>query len=594
MENKNFDDLIRARLEGLGQDFLPQDWDAFEDKLNISEQAGPDATDELFREKLTGLSVDIAPNAWSIFQEKLVLEEIFSEEPQDAFDLAIKDKLDGIVVPAVDNHWAAFEEKLELEESISSETIEDLYIDSVVADQLGNLNVPYNEEHWNQLEQRLDEDDTILAVLFRYKIAEAALILLLLFTFNQFYPLNQIKSIVKDNKTKTKVEIAKEDVASIPTQDQKSESFVDSSDKTSTSNNNKKSSSKSTASIVKNHSRDFDGENIALGQEVIETAKADESVANLLADQSNINNSNNSFSSQTVVLSSDEEKNPDLVASVEESPTDDGLIAEDRSEILIPFAEGVTPEELAYDSEESLPACEACLLQKVAKPYLRVGMFSSFDVNYVMVPYDRLFNIEADNRFSLGYGNGISVALRFGKWELETGGIYSTKKYDPPKVLEVTGSLSEGLFTDQLKTVQLNLVNIPVNLKYAFKNTEKWSIYGLTGSNLNLIMTTNYDREQNFIGGENKFPYAARKTFTESNLTASKKYEDGLLEGGNFLENRYFSVNFGIGFEKHLSSRWSLFTQSTYHHHLFSDGLGPNNDRINNLSIFGGAKVSFR
>jgi len=211
------------------------------------------------------------------------------------------------------------------------------------------------------------------------------------------------------------------------------------------------------------------------------------------------------------------------IAAVEEETPSRGEIQEIRivveenvraesqahtDDIIIPFAigESIAATQLEDDiqpsveEDEVLPECESCKRPVVAKPYLRVGMVSAFDLNHVMVPYDRIFDASAVNIQGFGYGNGISVGLRFGKWELESGAIYTSRNYTPPRRGDMVGNITDGYLTDILGRVNLSILNIPLNLKYAFKNSEKWSMYALGGSNLNLLLSTNYDREQEFSG----------------------------------------------------------------------------------------------
>ena len=61
---------------------------------------------------------------------------------------------------------------------------------------------------------------------------------------------------------------------------------------------------------------------------------------------------------------------------------------------------------------------------------------------------------------------------------------------------------------------------------------------------------------------------------------------------GSFLQNRYFTANLGLGMERSIGARWSIFTQSIYQHTLLSNGFGPNKDRLNTVSIFAGARAS--
>ena len=77
------------------------------------------------------------------------------------------------------------------------------------------------------------------------------------------------------------------------------------------------------------------------------------------------------------------------------------------------------------------------------------------------------------------------------------------------------------------------------------------------------------------------------------NIPETSKY-DGLFEGGNLVDNRFYTANIGLGLERYLTPRWSVFVQPVYQYQFIKDGIGPNNDRFHTMSIQLGAKSSFK
>ena len=109
-----------------------------------------------------------------------------------------------------------------------------------------------------------------------------------------------------------------------------------------------------------------------------------------------------------------------------------------------------------------------------------------------------------------------------------------------------------------------------------------------------MALQANYDKKQHFFGTSGSLGVTLPDGNVAVSETSSKKnFAGGILAGGSFIENRYFTANLGIGVERKFNPRWSLFSQPTYQHQLLSQGLGPNNDRINTLSILTGARVTF-
>jgi hypothetical protein len=51
------------------------------------------------------------------------------------------------------------------------------------------------------------------------------------------------------------------------------------------------------------------------------------------------------------------------------------------------------------------------------------------------------------------------------------------------------------------------------------------------------------------------------------------------------------SLDLGLGLEKHLNGRTSIFLEQNYQHNPFKKSLGPNQDRINSLSLLLGTRI---
>jgi len=114
---------------------------------------------------------------------------------------------------------------------------------------------------------------------------------------------------------------------------------------------------------------------------------------------------------------------------------------------------------------------------------------------------------------------------------------------------------------------------------------------------MHVATQANYFIKSEFIGGSNN----RRPNFAETNrlinssdTSSDKIYSQGWFDGGSIIENRYYTVNLGIGFEKRISARYSIFGQTTYSQYLDRKGLGPNNDRFNTLRASTGVRALFK
>ncbi len=177
--------------------------------------------------------------------------------------------------------------------------------------------------------------------------------------------------------------------------------------------------------------------------------------------------------------------------------------------------------------------------------------------------------------------------------------IYAARYY-PVGIVYVRGSLLSGLRGDELRTTELNMLNIPLHVRYDYFQHNKWRAYVLAGGSLQVAFQSNYYTAEapqfNFLPA---FPPPVTDgPGEESEIDRIRRDGQGWLEGGDFEDNAYLTLNFGFGAERYFSERWSLFVQPVYQHsvHYFKnvDGLGPNNDRINSLSVLIGTRVRLK
>lgn len=95
------------------------------------------------------------------------------------------------------------------------------------------------------------------------------------------------------------------------------------------------------------------------------------------------------------------------------------------------------------------------------------------------------------------------------------------------------------------------------------------------------------------IPGGGNLPPSLPSPEKESTISQSIS-SDGFFNGGTFSKNTYYTLNAGLGIEYSIKENYNLFLQPTYFHSLSSEELGPNSDRINNFSIWFGARVQIR
>jgi hypothetical protein len=195
-----------------------------------------------------------------------------------------------------------------------------------------------------------------------------------------------------------------------------------------------------------------------------------------------------------------------------------------------------------------------------------------------------------------GYGGGITVSWKKDKWEFQTGGIYSFKRYIPNTPVFLFETVNYYI-REEFNGVQLDILQVPLNVAYHFKNEGKWRFYGNIGTSGHFITSSVYEIKTNRTPSFSNFamlPTPAGLPDDDKSIREEKEFPDGLIDGGSIHGNFYVTANLGLGIERFVSPRWSVFFQPNYQHHLLTDGIGVNGEKLYNLSFYLGTKVSLK
>lgn len=224
---------------------------------------------------------------------------------------------------------------------------------------------------------------------------------------------------------------------------------------------------------------------------------------------------------------------------------------------------------------------------------VQVSMLGGADYNRVMTPENLSKGIKAFERYSAGYRGGLMAD--FGRQDsrirIGSGFIYTAKQYGV-SYTRINGSLLRGsISAESLKDIELNIVNVPVFARYNFWNSQRWSLFAHGGMAMQVALQANY-----YVGYPSNLPQPIGINQTPSRYSQITDRTGGLFEGGNFKENSYLTSHLGLGAERRMTTRWSLFLQSRYEHSIgyLSSGLGPTQDRINTFSFESGVRVKLK
>ncbi len=524
--------------------------------------------DEQIRQKLEGLEAGFDSASWDLLAHRMDFGA------QQEVDDLLKDRLSNIEAPMTTGAaWEAMEQLIDADEA--AEQIEtEAHLDDVAYSKLRNLEVPFQGHHWALMAKRLEEEFSFRHKLYRYKVAEVVLVALLLLTFIRFMPhmdgwLNNSKSLahtqaVQHEIDKTEIKPSTADqIASIENgfSETASNSFVENLDKEvrAADNNSGQLPPVTTSDFVQTAGRDnFSPAALPLFDLLIlsPTVSGFEKVIAERIEKANILHK--------------KQKRLDKVAVLDSKSVDSGFSWELPISELNPF---------------------------VTRKDLRFSIFTTTDLNYVLTPpdqinvFDTLVQTAPNKTIASGYGGGITVNFKREKWEFQTGGIYSFKRYIPNTPIFIFETLNYYIMED-FHGIQLDIFQLPLNANYHFKNSGNWRFYATAGASAHFITSSVYEigYERLALGVPNP-PSSPDDT---KSIRQEKDFPDGLIDGGSLNDNFYMTANLGLGVERYISPKWTVFFQPNYQHYIMSRGIGTNNDKIYTTSFHLGTKFNLK
>ncbi len=509
----------------------------------------------------------------------------------DPLDNLVREKLSNLEVPYTPFAWELLEQKMDAAEANAPQA-ENRLLDAAVFAKLHNMEAGDRPTHWHLLAAKLDENVDVRRKVLIYKVMEIAAVFLLLLLAGQYLTTSFNRTSPVAEKTKIKSEL-NNPTTSTPTEVECNETLT-----------------QIIASTESNTTKTFSGNNKISNQTNNKLKTTADSKINPI-----IAATEQASSNTPEILIQGYRESPQIGnkplqkqrSTQEISIVQKGLSGMKPSDLLNPVQperwdiltsiDELVVSELQYKS----PTDYTMLIKQIKKrPNVIVSMFGSADYNHIITPakYEGDERLEETKRYAPGYGGGITAGLELGRWEVSTGAIYTSKEYQPRQVLYATGAtgnLRDGYFIEGIKNIQLNTFNIPLHLRYNFIFHDKWRAYATAGLSLQVAFQADY-----YIGDGDDFknqgyflPTTQREPGFGQDPLDESKLPKGFFEGGSLWENGYITGNIGLGLERYITGRWSIFAQPTYHQALkyFTHGLGPDKDRIHTMSLFTGVRV---
>lgn len=205
-----------------------------------------------------------------------------------------------------------------------------------------------------------------------------------------------------------------------------------------------------------------------------------------------------------------------------------------------------------------------------------VAAFANFDKNYV--------SSEGYSTSSNGYGGGVAIGYRIGKWGVEAGLSYHKKQYRPEKEIEIYGNTVSGFYTSYAQNVSADVVSVPV------KVTRRVAQFGQTTAHATAGVTTNFVVDKNYEYGSTFHPGQSPPNSSASGDQKPKlrKNGQGILENGSLSDNVYASADVGLRVEHPVGRRFAAFVEPAYRLGLGQQNIGPKPVKINTFSVQAG------
>ena len=562
MKDKDFDHIINRALNNFEDRGLEADWDSFSKKFEDDLNSDISEFDEIIQEKMSSYEVNLPEGAWASFDHKMT-KSLYEEYAME--------------------------------------------LDQTVRESFDNFKVPYDYTTWPILERKLEEHKAYIRKLVFTKSIEAAIIIFAIFTFYTYFPHfhQQFKNWKEEGSTHDrKIDFVLENNEDI--KNEESVAFL----------NTDKPQNIIQSTVVHE-------ETITEKTDLVTNTADSPSSAEVLQDKIRVDNSGSDRwnknpirranpSSEIAPIASINIKAPVSGKSINRAPIE--LMVKDlvADKNMVRDSEGVEdvtkgPEYSDLENRRSnvslnrlnnslaVAASDQAFYPSFndlnirgEKPKWSIAIYGSKDINFVNIPQDQktdYYNnralVFAENDLSeTGFGFGLSAQRRFGDFAVESGFNYSAKNYDPNK------NYSPGGYPElEYKHIGLEVLRIPLNLKYYLGKDGRVQLYALAGSTLNAVVRSYHDiiiPQPRFLtsGSNNNIPRPIIERVKTDFLETEK-------------QDIFITMHLGVGLEYALTNEYSLFFEPTYEQLFSSEGIGPNNDRINTASFKLGSRMNF-
>jgi len=521
--------------------------------------------DKKIKESLQRIEVPFNAAPWKSIEQALDAMDVPTPPlAENDFDAFISGKLENLSIPAKQPNWERM--SAALDEAGMSDAF-----DQEVKSKIDTINPIYQPSHWELLAAQLRREKTVKECLFKNKIAELTLFLLLLLNFYQYFPnFSATASLPIATQEAATLRVETPQVLAKPSPQKQTSSNVEHSNLPHVAPVPVEEAVSPTKSVLASIDKPLPPTDNSLY--VLSNLKAiDIKGISSQPDMEQVQFGIDGKTGLTITV-------PEMAQHLDRIGLTDDLFVETLPSLVPPSL--ATAKIIPLD-------CEKCTRPKIPALF-RFGMVGHVGIASAIHSSSQELDFSTASLHHTGgaYGSGFTLGFKYNRYEVETGLIYAEKRYNHLAL--------HDKYPHQLKGLTLQTLQIPLNLRYnyAVLGKGKLHLYAQNGIAVNIVLREEQDiiklsrSDANWLDELNTTTSVTSRTF-------ANKSNEGLLEGDRFKYNRFFVVNLGTGAEYYLSPKWSVFLQPDFQYYISHSRIGPTKDKVHTLSISFGVKSSF-
>jgi hypothetical protein len=218
------------------------------------------------------------------------------------------------------------------------------------------------------------------------------------------------------------------------------------------------------------------------------------------------------------------------------------------------------------------------------------GLGLAWQFNRVQTAEDMIYplpeQVQLDQNLAVGF-----------EWEERTGenafgfaAGYQKWGYVAPQFTEIyRGDGIQDLQFIKLKRIQFDLINFGLFARKYISSSSNWEFFIHFGGGFRLALESNYRVQSGDLSSidvnRGDLTDEEIENLPKEPLLFNKNFQEGLFQGGSINENSFMTIDIGGGIIHHLSGDWHLQLSPIFNLSPFSDGLGPNRDRVQSLTF---------